>query len=92
MCYQPLVDDEEASKPLGDLLRDGLRSAAREGLLAAAIVLAVLGLNGTPAWLGAAAAAGAFLLAILLHQAILVVGIGVRRRLTAAGDATAGPA
>lgn len=92
MCFQPLVDDEEASKPLGDLIRSGFREATREGLLAAVIVLAVLGLSNTPPLLVGGAAVGAFALAILLHQAVLVVGLGVRRLVGVGSPAVDGPA
>jgi len=92
MCFHPLVDDEEASKPLGDLIRSGFREAAREGLLAAVIVLAVLGVSDTPALLVAGATVGAFALAVLLHQAVLLVGLGVRRLVISEGDAAAGAA
>jgi len=79
MCFQPLFDGEEASKPLGDLLRGELWGAAREGVLAAGIVLVVLAVNSTPPLLVGGAAVGAFVLAIALHETLLVVGLGVRR-------------
>jgi len=91
MCFQPLVDEEEASKPISDIVRSEITEAARGGVLAAVLVVVVLGLSDTPALLTAGTAVGAFVLAILLHQAVLVVGLGVRRLVTtdAGGSADA---
>lgn len=92
MCFQPLFDDEEVSQPLGALLRGELWGAAREGVLAAGIVLGVLAVNSTPPLLVGGAAAGAFVLALLVHEALLVVGLGVRRLVRPRTDAPGGPA
>jgi hypothetical protein len=81
MCFQSLIDDEEASKPLGTLIRQELPYAVREGLVAAAIVLAVLLVGQTPAWIIGVSMVGAVVLGVVLHQFVLVAGLGVRRLL-----------
>ncbi len=79
MCFQSLIDDEEASKPLGTLIRRELPYAVRDGLVAAAIVLVVLLVGQTPAWIIGVSVAGAVVFGIALHQFVLVAGLGVRR-------------
>ena len=91
MCFQPLIDNEEASKPPGEIVRGELWGAFREGVLAAGIVLVVLVVNGTPPLLVGGATVGAFVLAILLHETLLVVGLGVRRLVRPQPDGAGGP-
>jgi hypothetical protein len=81
MCFQSLIDDEEASESVGTLIRREFPYAVRQGLLAAAIVLAVLVVSQTPAWIIGVSTVGAVLFGIALHQFVLVVGLGVRRLL-----------
>ncbi|WP_324661988.1 hypothetical protein [Haloarcula sediminis] len=80
MCYDRLInDDEVAETSMAALFRSELRCALRNGAMAAGIVLVVLLVEGTPAWLVLGSAAGALALGALLHQAVLLAGAGVLR-------------
>jgi len=80
MCYEALVEGD-TERPLAALLRGELWPAVRNGLGAAALVVAVaLVAPTTPgAWTVAGAASGALVLGTVLHQAVLAVGVAALR-------------
>lgn len=79
MYFEVLVDGDATEKPLRDLLDAELTSALKDGTVAALVVLAVLLAGGTGSLLTAGATLGALVFAVLLHQAVLVAGVGVVR-------------
>jgi len=83
MCFQSLTDEEEADESVGTLIRREFPYAVRQGLLAAAIVLVVLVVSQTPAWIIGVSVAGAVLLGVVLHEFVLIAGLGVRQLLLA---------
>lgn len=78
-CFQCLVEGTYDEKSLSQLLREELPSAAKVGLASAVAVLAVLVMEGMTATLIAGAAIGAFTLAIVVHELVLVAGVGLLR-------------
>lgn len=78
MCYDPLVEGD-ADQPVTAMLRAELAAAVRNGAVAGVVVLAVLLVDGAPAWVVAASVAGALVLGTVLHQALLVAGALVVR-------------
>ena len=80
MCYESLVDEDEAiEKPVDDLVREEMRSAIVDAGIATVAVVAMLLVAGTPVWLVGATALVTPVLTVLLHQAVLVVGVGFVR-------------
>ena len=79
MCFDRLSDEETATAPVAELLAAEWRCALRNGALSAAMVLGVLLVAGTPAWVVVASAAGAVVLGTALHQLVLLAGAGVLR-------------
>jgi len=79
MCYDRLTDEETVETSLPAVLGAEWRCALRNGALAAAMVLAVLLVQGAPAWVVVVSAAGAVALGTLLHQGVMAAGWGVLR-------------
>lgn len=80
MCYEALVDEEEATgKPVSTLVREEMGSAVTDAGIATTAVVAMLLVAGTPLWLVGATALVTPVLTVLLHQAVLLFGIGVVR-------------
>ena len=79
MCFDRLTDEETVETSLPALLAAEWRCALRNGALAGVMVVAVLLVQGTPAWLVLASAAGALALGFVLHQGVLLAGAGVLR-------------
>ena len=93
MCYDRLTDEETVESSLPAVLGAEWRCALRNGAMAAAIVLAVLLVQGAPLWIVAVSAAGAIALGSLLHQAVMAAGWGVlRARARWRGDSGRTPA
>jgi Mg/Co/Ni transporter MgtE len=89
MCFDALLDGDANEQSTVELLRGELASATANGLVAATIVVAALVTQGTAPGLVAAMAGGAFVLAILLHQFVLLAGARlVRRRTTVSTGAS----
>lgn len=74
MCYDRLTDDDVTQIGISTLLRSELYCAGRNGLLAGVIVLAVLLVQGTPAWIIAVSVAGAVILGAGIHQLVMLAG------------------
>lgn len=96
MCYESLIEGTATERPLSALLREELRAAVRNGVAAAAVVVAVSLTYGADPTATAGAALGAVVLGAVLHQAVLVVAVAVqrawRRRVTTRDSTTrAGP-
>lgn len=79
MCFDRLADEETLETSLPALLAAESRCALRNGAMAAAMVLVVLLVQSTPAWVVGVSAVGALVLGTALHQAVLLVGTGVLR-------------
>ena len=80
MCFGALIDGDATEKPLRELLRDETGSALKNAGVTTVTVGMVLALAGGVALpLVAAAAAVAFLAGVLLHLAVLVVGVALVR-------------
>lgn len=80
MCYEALVDEDEAiEKPVADLVRGEMGSAVTDGGIATTAVVAMLLLAGTPLWLVGLTALVTPVLTVLMHQAVLVAGVYVVR-------------
>jgi len=93
MCYDRLTDEETVETSLPAVLGAEWRCALRNGALAAAMVLAVLLVQGTAPWLILGSAAGAVALGTLLHQTVMAAGWGVlRARARWRGDSGRTPA
>ena len=86
MCFGRLTDEESLEASLPALLAAEWRCAVRNGALAAAMVVAVLLVEGTPAWLVLGSAAGAVVVGTVLHQVVLLFGVGVLRARARWGD------
>jgi hypothetical protein len=82
MCYGALLDGD-VDRPLRELVRGEVASAAKVGTVAALAVLAVLSWNGAGPGLIAGAAAGALVLGTALHLTVFLAGVGLVRRRTA---------
>jgi hypothetical protein len=80
MCYESLVDEDEAiEKPVDDLVREEMRSALVDAGIATVAVVAMLLVVGTPVWLVGVTALVTPVLTLVVHQAVLVAGIGLVR-------------
>jgi len=79
MCYERLVGDDVAETGMRELLRSEWYCAVRNGALAGLMVLIVLLVESTPAWLVVASVAGAVALGTVLHQLVLLAGAGLVR-------------
>jgi len=79
MCFDRLTDEETVETSLRALLAAEWRCALRNGAMAAVMVVAVLLVQGTPAWLVLGSAAGALALGTLVHQTVLSAGWSVLR-------------
>jgi hypothetical protein len=80
MCYESLVDEDEAiEKPLAQLVREETGSAVTDAGIATTAVVAMLLVAGTPLWLVGATALVTPVLTLLLHQAVLIAGVSVVR-------------
>jgi Mn2+/Fe2+ NRAMP family transporter len=79
MCFDSLINGEYDEKPMRQLVTEELTSAYKDGAVAALVVLVVLATSGTPLALVAGASAGAFVLGVALHQAVLVTAISLLR-------------
>ena len=66
MCYDRLTDEETVETSLPAVLGAEWRCALRNGSLAAAMVLAVLLVQGAPPWVVVVSAAGAVALGTLV--------------------------
>ncbi|QIO22716.1 hypothetical protein [Haloarcula sp. JP-L23] len=82
MCYDRLVTDDEVAET----------SALRNGAMAGFLVLAVLLVEGAPAWVVLVSVAGGVALGTAFHQALLLVGTGALRVPARLRDGDAGPA
>jgi hypothetical protein len=90
MCYESLVDEDEAiEKPMGDLVREEMGSAVTDAGIATTAVLAMLLIAGTPLWLVGATALVTPVLTVIFHQAVLVAGVYVVRWRASARSPTA---
>jgi len=79
MCFDALVEGDVMERPVGDLLREETPDAIGNGTMAAVIVASVLfGLDAGATTIGPAAVA-ALALGAAVHQAVLLVGVGVLR-------------
>jgi hypothetical protein len=78
MCYGALLNGE-TDRPLGDLIRGEVGSAARVGAVAAVAVLVVLARNGTGLAVLGVTAAGALVLGTALHLTVFLAGVGLVR-------------
>jgi hypothetical protein len=78
MCYESLVDGD-VDRSIGDLLRDEAPDALLNGVVAALVVLGGLLVQGVGPGLAVPFAIGGLVLAALLHQAVLLVGVGLLR-------------
>lgn len=86
MCYESLVDEDEAvEKPMGDLVREEMGSAVTDAGIATTAVVAMLLVAGTPLWLVGATALVTPVLTVVLHQAVLVAGVYAVRWRTTSG-------
>lgn len=79
MCFGALTDGDTTDDPVAGLLRAEMGPAARQGAVTGLAVLAVLLAAGVTTPLAAAATVGAFLLTVLVHQAVLLAGVAVLR-------------
>jgi len=79
MCYNALTDGDAEEKEMIQLLREEFSAAVKDGAIAATVVLFVLIAGGIGPALVAAATVTTFVLGILLHQIVLVAGVGVLR-------------
>jgi hypothetical protein len=79
MCFDRLRDEETVEASLPAVLAAEWRCALRNGAMAAAIVVAVLLVDGTAVGLVLGSAAGAIVLGTVLHQIVLLTGWGVLR-------------
>ena len=88
MCYEVLQDGSATERRVPELLGLELRDAVVNGVEAAALVTLVLLWQGTPLWLVLASGVGAVVLGTLVHQAVLLAGVGFVR-LRSRGGASA---
>jgi hypothetical protein len=89
MCYESLVDEDEAvEQPMGVLVREEMGSAVVDAGIATTAVLAMLLFAGTPLWLVGATALVTPVLTIVFHQLVLVAGVAVVRWRTTAEPPT----
>jgi len=79
MCFDRLTDEETKTASVAELLGAEWACALRNGAMAATIVLAVLLFEGAPLWVLGVSVLGAVVLGTLLHQAVLLAGLGVVR-------------
>lgn len=86
MCYEALVDEESTEKPVRELVREEMGSAVTDAGIATTAVVAMLLLVGTAPVLVVGAAVATPVLAVLLHQAVLVAGVGIVRWRTSSGE------
>jgi predicted phage tail protein len=77
MCFETFRDFD--GKTLGDLLREELPSAIRDGIITSVVVALVLELAGVSPALVAAAAVAGFTLTIPVHLSVMVAGVLVLR-------------
>jgi len=81
MCYESLLNGEATERSVRDLLREERAAALRNGLAAAALVVAVLVADGAAAPLVVGLTVAAVALGAVLHQAVLLAGAtGLRLR------------
>lgn len=83
MCFDALIEDGHEDKSVTQLLREELPSATQDGGVAALVVLFMLVAFGSTPLLVAGATVAAFALAVVVHQAVLLAGLAVRRAWTA---------
>ena len=79
MCYDSLLNGDATDRSLGTLLRAETGSALKNGVVAAAVVLAVLLAGESGPLLAAGSALAALALGYLLHQIVLLAGVAVVR-------------
>lgn len=79
MCYESLLNGDATERSVGSLLHRERWYAVRSGVAAAAVTMLALVSAGTAAGLTAASTIGALLLGTVLHQTVLLVGIGLLR-------------
>jgi len=79
MCYGTLLDGDATTTSVRSALRAERRTAVLNGLAAAALVFGLLALRGTPPAILLGTSAAAVPLAYLLHQVVMVAGIGLVR-------------
>ncbi|MFT4921959.1 MAG: hypothetical protein ACI8XM_001167 [Haloarculaceae archaeon] len=79
MCFEALIDGDANEKSLRTLIREEVGSALTDATVAALTVVVVLLGSGTGPLLTVGAALGAVVLGVVLHQAVLVVGVALVR-------------
>ncbi|MFB6178082.1 MAG: hypothetical protein ABEI99_13275 [Halobaculum sp.] len=79
MCYESLLNGDATEQPVRSLLSGERRYAIRSGVAAATVTLLALLSGGTGLGLTLASVIGALLLGTALHQAVLLVGVGLLR-------------
>jgi hypothetical protein len=89
-CYETLRNGDAVERGVVDVLRAEARAAVRPALAATVVVAAYLAWAGGGLWPVAVRAVGAFLLALALHAAVVLVGTAVLRARERA-DADADP-
>jgi len=80
MCFAALLNGDATARPIREIVREELPRSLGNGTVAAAIVVAVLLVEGTGVGLTAAMALGAIVLGAVLHQSLLLCGVGLLRR------------
>jgi hypothetical protein len=81
MCYESLLESDGDRTAVTAHLEGEMTSAVYNGLVAAALVGLVLVTRGVAPGLVVSMALAALVLGALLHQAVLVVGVAIRRLL-----------
>jgi sugar phosphate permease len=88
MCYESLLNGDATDSSVTELLRREMGSAFRNGLGAGAIVTAVLLWRSVAPSLLVGSAVAAVVLGALIHQLVLLAGIQLVRRRSAAASGT----
>jgi cation transporter-like permease len=79
MCYESLLDADGNRRSVITHLKGEMASALTNGLVTAALVGVVLATRGVAQSLVLTMALAGLILGALLHQAVLVAGVGIRR-------------
>jgi Mg/Co/Ni transporter MgtE len=75
MCFAALLNGDATRRSLREILRAELTRSVANGTVAAAIVIAVLALDGTGLALTTGLALAAVVLGTMLHQTVLLSGV-----------------
>ncbi len=80
MCFDSLIDGDATEKPLRQLVSEEMSSALKDaGVTTVTVALVLLLAGGVAPGIVAAATVVAFFAGVVLHQAVLVVGVGLVR-------------